>query len=396
MNRARAQAIMAEHGLDALVATTTENFAYLTGMQEVDRLRQNWLSRYWAVLPAAADGPVGMLVPRIHLQYAAQAGSAVEIIRSYGDYSYAMAGEDTLSDEERRLVALRAPKSHADPFDALAAMLADMGLAGVRRIGVDERKRWRADFATLQKKLPQIELVDAHDHFRAIRKIKTPAEIATMRRALVITIEAMVESIAAIKVGRPHSEAYEALRMGMAKHNLHARNITAGVGPKSIWAFAQPSDRLTQAGDIIKFDHGGVYEGYWTDWGRSGTVGDPDPEVVRRYNALLAGQQAGIRHLKPGVTAAEIAGIVERTVHEAGLPDYSRPAYGHGIGREIYDFPSISPGDTTVIEAGMVVNIEAPLYDLGWGGLQIEDTLVVTDTGAEYLADYSRELFVAG
>ena len=88
--------------------------------------------------------------------------------------------------------------------------------------------------------------------------------------------------------------------------------------------------------------------------------------------------------------------MVERTAREAGLSDYSRPAYGHGIGREIYDFPSISHGDTTVIEAGMVINVEAPLYELGWGGLQIEDTLVVTETGAAYLADYSRELFVAG
>lgn len=396
MNRARARTVMAEHGLDALIATTTENFAYLTGMQEVDRLRQNWLSRYWAVLPAAAGAPRGMLVPRIHLQYAAQAGSAVDIIRSYGDYSYALHSPETLTEEEQRLVTLREPRSYADPFDALAALLAEMGLGGARRIGVDERMLSRADFATLEQKLPQLELVEAHEHFRSIRKIKTAEEIAVMRRALVITIEAMEAAIAAIKVGRPQAEAYEALRLGMARHNLHARNITAGVGPKSIWAFAQPSERLTQQGDIIKFDHGGVYQGYWTDWGRSGTVGEPAPEVVRRYAALLAGQQAGIAHLKPGVTAADIAGVVERTAREAGLSDYSRPAHGHGIGREIYDFPSISHGDTTVIEAGMVINVEAPLYELGWGGLQIEDTLVVTETGAAYLADYSRELFVAG
>jgi len=387
---------MAEHGLDAIIATTTENFAYLSGLQEVDRLRQNWLSRYWAVLPAAEAAPVGMLVPRIHLQHAAQAGSAVEVIRSYGDYSYAMASEDTLTDEERRLVELRVPPSLADPFDALAALVGDLGLAGARRIGVDERMLSRADFATLEQKLPQIELVEAHERFREIRKVKTPTEIETMRRALRITVDAMTDAIAAIKVGRPQSEAYEALRMGMARHNLHARNITAGVGPKAIWAFAQPSARPNEVGDIIKFDHGGVYEGYWTDWGRSGTIGAPDPEVARRYDALLAGQQAAVGHLRPGVTASEIAGILEGTVREAGMPDYSRPAYGHGIGREIYDFPAIAHGDDTRIEAGMVINIEAPLYVLGWGGLQIEDTLVVTETGADYLVDYSRELFVAG
>lgn len=396
MNRSRALRLMAENGLDALVATTTENFAYLTGMQEVDRLRQNWLSRYWAVLSAANSAPTGMLVPRIHLQFAAQANCDVEFIRSYGAYGYAMSENGHLTPEEARLLELRAPESANDPFDAMAALIGEMGLDGKVRIGIDERMLSRQDFATLAKKLPNAELIEAHDLFRQIRKIKTPAEVEIMRRATQITVDAMVESIAAIRIGAPQSDAYEALRYGMYRHNLHPRNITAGVGPKSIWAFAHPSPRPNQVGDIIKFDHGGVYEGYWTDWGRSGTVGDPSAEVVRRYTALLAGQQAGIKAVRPGVTAGQIAQIVEDTVREAGLPDYSRPAYGHGIGREIYDFPSISPSDPTIIEAGMVLNIEAPLYDLGWGGLQIEDTLVVTDEGAEYLVDFSRELFVAG
>lgn len=386
---------MADNGLDALVATTTENFAYLTGMQEVDRLRQNWLSRYWAVLLNKGDAPVGMIVPRIHLQFAAQADCEVAFIRSYGAYGYAMSQPDTLSDEETRLVALRTHESQSDPFDAMYSLLGEMGLDGKVRIGVDERMLSRADFALLAQKLPNAELIEAHDLFREIRKIKAPGETEIMRRATQITVDAMVESIAAIKIGAPQSDAYEALRAGMYRHDLHPRNITAGVGPKSIWAFAHASDRPNQVGDLIKFDHGGVYKGYWTDWGRSGTIGDPAPEVVRRYNALLAGQQAGVKALRPGVTAGSIAKLIEDTVREAGLPDYSRPAYGHGIGREIYDFPSISPNDETLIEAGMVINIETPLYDLGWGGLQVEDTLVVTDDGAEYLVDFSRDLFVA-
>lgn len=134
-------------------------------------------------------------------------------------------------------------------------------------------------------------------------------------------------------------------------------------------------------------------DGYVTDFGRTGFVGAPSPRHRQYYEAVRAGQQAGCAAVRPGAVASDIFRIVRDEARAAGIPHYHRPSTGHGIGREIYDSPSISETDATPLEAGMVVNIEAPYYELGFGGVQVEDSLLVTNDGWEYLVDYPRDLF---
>jgi Xaa-Pro aminopeptidase len=94
------------------------------------------------------------------------------------------------------------------------------------------------------------------------------------------------------------------------------------------------------------------------------------------------------------VLASEIYRVICDVARRHGLDGYSRPSLGHGIGLEVYDPPVIRANEDVRLQPGMVLNVEAPFYELGFGGVQVEDTLLVTDSGFEYLAQYPHELFV--
>jgi Xaa-Pro aminopeptidase len=156
----------------------------------------------------------------------------------------------------------------------------------------------------------------------------------------------------------------------------------------------QPSSRKLEAGDIIRFDVGGRYEHYRADIARIAVLGEPNQKTVTYHAALWKGVQRGLELLKPGARAAAIFEAVVDTVRREGIPHYQRNHVGHGIGLDGYDLPSLSPGSSDVIEEGMTLCVETPYYELGFGGLQVEDMVVVRGDGAESLMSTDGKLRV--
>jgi Xaa-Pro aminopeptidase len=111
---------------------------------------------------------------------------------------------------------------------------------------------------------------------------------------------------------------------------------------------------------------------------------------------MLAGQDAAIACLRPGVIAADAFAAATAAIRDAGLADYHRHHVGHGIGLEVYDIPLLAPRDETPLEEGMVLCVETPYYELGYGGLQPEDAVVVTAGGGRMLGQLPREIGVVG
>jgi Xaa-Pro dipeptidase len=146
-------------------------------------------------------------------------------------------------------------------------------------------------------------------------------------------------------------------------------------------------------GDIVRYDFGNVYRHYWSDTGRTVVLGEPDATTRSRHRALRAGLEAALEHVRPGTRYDELFRICMDAVHAAGFPAYRRHHCGHGIGLQLYDGDYVSAACTTALEPGMVLNLEVPYYELGWGGLQIEDTVVVTTTGWEPLTSLDRGIF---
>jgi Xaa-Pro aminopeptidase len=146
--------------------------------------------------------------------------------------------------------------------------------------------------------------------------------------------------------------------------------------------------------------------GYWADTGRTAVIGEPPSDLVRYYAALQAGIAELLKRAQPGVAVSELFDAGVQTVRESGIPHYQRHHVGHAIGLEMYEPPVLANAQSSDIhrfgesdirlEPGMVINIELPYYELGLGGLQIEDTLVIRPDGHEVLTTASRDLYRIG
>jgi Xaa-Pro aminopeptidase len=166
-------------------------------------------------------------------------------------------------------------------------------------------------------------------------------------------------------------------------------------GSRSALADTQATNKAIQAGDLLRFDVGCVLDGYWSDIGRTAVIGEPTPRQTSFYAAMLAGEDAQLATARPGVSASALFDTAVNTVQSTGGPQpYRRQHCGHGIGLDVYEPPIIQPGVDALLEEGMVFCFETPYYELGWGGMMVEDTVVVTQDGIRMLTDRGRGLTV--
>ncbi len=155
-------------------------------------------------------------------------------------------------------------------------------------------------------------------------------------------------------------------------------------------------DAVLRRGEVIRFDVGCMLDGYYSDIARNYSLGQPSAgeRALRYYEAILAAEQAAVDAMRPGVPASAVFQAGVAAAREAGIPHYQRTHIGHGIGLEMYDIPLLGPNDHTPLEAGMVFEVETPYYELGFPGLQVEDTVVLREGGAEILAGLDRSFQV--
>jgi Xaa-Pro dipeptidase len=167
-----------------------------------------------------------------------------------------------------------------------------------------------------------------------------------------------------------------------------------GVGTRSAMTNVQPSERKMAQGDVIRFDVGGRYKHYRADIARNAVLGSPGKKLAQYHRAICVGLDRAIEMIKPGVRAADVFEACVETVRREGIPHYQRSHVGHGIGLDGYDAPNIAPSNSEVFEEGMVICVETPYYEMGFAGLQVEDTLVVTKDGVDSFMLSGTELQV--
>lgn len=224
------------------------------------------------------------------------------------------------------------------------------------------------------------------------RSVKLPAEQALLRRAAELAEDGIEAALAMAKPGVSEQELAAAVAAAMVASGGVPRFIVVTAGERSALADAHPSASTCQPGDLLRFDVGCQLGGYWSDIARTAVLGEPTTLQRQRYDALLAGLEEELAAVRPGVTAAEIFNAGVRAVEHAGLSPYRRHHIGHAIGLSVYETPVVRPEEQTPLEAGMVFCLETPYYELGWGGMMVEDTGVVTDTGFELFTSIDRSL----
>lgn len=371
-------------GADGLIATTPENVYYLTGFFGLPE----WAPRLTQVYAVwRPDEPPALIVPRSELDLAAEFASEQTQVYPYGAFFY-VDGQPAGAADKR---LSQWGKHYPDQWTALEAALSDLGRTG--RLAVDEAGLAPGGWERIKR---IVSPVPAYDLIRSVRMIKSAREIEILAHLAQVTESASWDAIAATHAGDTELDVARRLHERLAAYGAWPEVTVIASGNRAAYPNGPPTSRCLTAGDIIRLDICAFVPPYHSDIARTATVGKAGDEERRIYEALVAGQDAALSAVRPGATAAGVFHAGVSGARAAGLPDYQRHHCGHGIGLEGYDPPIISAACETVLEPGMVLCVELPYYRLGHGGLQVEDTVVVTETGMRMLTQSSRDLWLVG
>jgi len=316
-------------------------------------------------------------------QYAAATGDAGAFARRFRPYgTFYFEGDAAPAPSE----------SAAGLADAVVGAVGELGLAHAR-IGHDAEVPVDV-LAALAAAYPSMQLVEAGAWGERVRSIKLDQELALLERSAHLAEDGIANAIAAASAGTTERQLMAVVGSTMLEGGAMPTFIVVTAGPRSAFSDAYATDRRLEPGDLVRFDVGCTLDGYWSDVGRTAVVGEPDAAQRAAYAAILAGEQAQLDQARAGMTAAELFQIAVSNVEDHGLAPYRRHHCGHGIGLDVYERPIVNAKTDQRLEAGMTLCVETPYYRLGWGGMMVEDTIVVTDDGARRLTRTSRELKV--
>jgi len=248
-------------------------------------------------------------------------------------------------------------------------------------------------YLAIKNKLPKAEFKDATDILRTVRMIKSPAEISCLENAAKITDEGAKTVTEALEVGKTELEIV--LHAEAAMKLAGARELSfptvLGSGDRTELIVPQPTEKKIEMNDLILMDLGGRYNGYCADISRAKIVGSPTQEQKELFEVVLQMHKEALDTVKPGVKAYEVHEVGKRVAQEAGYGEYVVHLIGHGLGLEEHEKPILEIEDTELVP-GIVHTIEPGLYKPGVGGIRVEDTVLVTDTGRKTLTSFDRDL----
>jgi len=232
-----------------------------------------------------------------------------------------------------------------------------------------------------------LALVPTRSLMLSLRMVKDEVEIARLRRACAIAADALEEAIDRVRPGMAERDAALWLEMRMREMGAEgpAFPFIVASGPRGSLPHGAASDRRFAAGDFITFDVGCRYFGYHSDVTRTVALGTPVPELRQVYEIVREAQAAGIAAVRPGALARDVDAAARQVISAAGYGERFGHGTGHGVGLEIHEWPRVSALSETVLEAGMVLTVEPGIYLPGIGGVRIEDTVLVTQDGADVL-----------
>ena len=242
-------------------------------------------------------------------------------------------------------------------------------------------------------------LRDVRQSVTLLRAVKDEDEIAVMRRAGAVTDEGLAAVVSRGLVGR--SERDVAWDLQAEYHRLGAEGEAFGAivaaGDHGAQAHALPGERIIRAGELVVIDTGARVGGYCSDITRTYAAGEPDGELRRVYDVVLAAQLAGLAAVRAGAHGRDDVDAAARAViEEAGFGERFGHGTGHGVGLEVHEAPSLGRTRGDRLEVGMVCTVEPGIYLEGLAGVRIEDTVLVTPDGAERLTTSSKELLIVG
>jgi len=364
----RLQDLMREAKLDAALLSDAGNMVYVTGYRTL-----LYISKFRPFLAMVfAEGDPVLILPNLEVGVGRQMGW-IDDVRGWG---------------------ARGP--YTDRSDALTIVrdvIAERRLGGKRigfelslgqRLGMtfDQFEAFRGAFEAAGCTIGNIA-----DVMWKLRVKKSPREIEYLRKAGQATDAGYLAALAVAREGISEKELSDAVGIGMINAGADwPAFLVVQSGPSRYDMMNPPaSERRVEKGDMVIFDIGAAYRGYWGDLTRGFFIGQPTQRQREFYQAELEIFTRTREAVRPGITIEEIDKVAEAVTAELGYTDYMWHRTGHAIGIDVHELPSVALGDKTVLEPGMVFTIEPGIYDFSVGAFRLEDVVVVTDRGYESL-----------
>lgn len=381
MDLSRVQSILRERKLDALIASSPENIFYTGGLDALPT------SHNTIIFMLRRIGPAFVLVPR--------EGKPL-LIASYGTSMYLeKLKPDVHVGFTPTGMHLELPKGETLPemyeqggmkglLKALRENKLDKGIIGIEK---DDLPTLHAE--TLRKECPNASFKDAREALIDMKMIKTPAEIELVREANKRTCGAIKDMCRAIDEGVPETDVLRALKEGFLKRDCLWWHTTMGIGINGAdpYHVAGMDGYVGKKGDPVRWDIGGVYKHYTSDLARTMCIKETSDEIHKLNDILRESTLRMIAAIKPGVPMEDIFPIGVEYVKENGYPHYKRGMMGHSVGIEVEEYPFIEPGEKKTFQPGMVFAVESPFYWKGLSGFNMEQNILVTETGTEVLSE---------
>jgi Xaa-Pro aminopeptidase len=279
-------------------------------------------------------------------------------------------------------------------LDAAAEVLKQ---AGARRVAVEEEFLPIGQFRKLADAIAPSEVVPVEGIDR-IRWQKAPEEIEAIRRAVRVAEAAFAEILPLVRPGAIERDVAVALEERLRRRGAQRIpfEIIVASGPRAALPHGVASDRVIGPGECVTIDFGAVVGGYSADCTRTLVTAPATDRHREVYRIVLQAQQAALAGLRAGITGREGDALARDVIAGAGYGDAFGHSLGHGLGLAVHEGPTLSPREEAVLQPGVVVTVEPGIYLPGWGGVRIEDLVVITDGGCDNLTTLPKEFTEVG
>jgi Xaa-Pro aminopeptidase len=344
--------LVADHALDGFLVTNPVNVTYLTGF----------------------SGDSSYLL----------VGRERSILVSDGRY------EEQIREECPGLeVHIRPPSQRITP--AAAEVIAKLGW---RQLGFESGHLTVGEMTKLQESLPSVNWKPCEDAVEKFRVVKDATEIAQIRDAIAIAERAFGRWRASLRPDHTEKQLSDRMEMLLREEGARCGSFPTivGVGARAALPHAPLTAKRVTEGELLLVDWGANGGFYKSDLTRVLAPRRISPKLEQVYGVVLRAQTRAIGKIRPGVKACDVDAEARSALQEAGFGEFFSHGLGHGIGLEVHEAPSLRPNSETVLEPGMVTTVEPGVYLPGWGGVRLEDDLLVTPDGCEVLTNAPKDL----
>jgi len=269
---------------------------------------------------------------------------------------------------------------------------------GATRVAFEAGYTSVAVYQELCSKVPGIEFVPADAEMIGLRTVKDAGEVEILEQVAGIASQALLEVVGRVQAGALESEVAWALEVAMIERGAEGKSFDFIVasGERGALPHGRASRKRIAAGELVTIDYGALYRGYCSDETVTVCLGEPDSRSREVYETVRAAQQIAIEAVRPGMKFSALDATARDYITAKGFGEYFGHGLGHGVGLDIHEHPTVSPRSKHIIQEGMVFTIEPGIYIPGWGGVRIEDTVVVERDGCRRITRVPKELMIVG